>query len=124
MNDYDTPEERAALEDELESLPAEEIDTSKVYPRISVRLSGDDLETIERAANAAGIRLSTFIREAAIAAASEASAVTERRQLEERIGNIRDLLSKLQSDVHNHRYATAVRIPEDEHSQHATRNGN
>lgn len=70
MSEYDTREERAAAEAEFKQLEREDVTVSEnVAAPISVRFRGDELEAVEQAATAAGMKLSTFIRQAALGAA-------------------------------------------------------
>lgn len=68
--DYDTGDERRALEADFDRLPAEASTVGDVSTVVSVRLRGDELAAVEQAANAADMPLSTFIRHAALGAAS------------------------------------------------------
>lgn len=71
MNDYDTRGERADLEAYFDELPAESTATAdEISTVVSVRLRGDELAAVERAAAAAKMPLSTFIRRASLDAAS------------------------------------------------------
>lgn len=71
MSNYETRDERAALEADLDQLPADESSsTGEVSTVISVRLRGDELTAVEQAADAANLPLSTFIRQAALGAAN------------------------------------------------------
>ncbi len=70
MSNYDAADERRALEADLDGLPGEASVVEDLSTVVSVRLRGDELATLERAANAAGMPLSTFIRQAALGAAN------------------------------------------------------
>ncbi len=70
MNDYDTADERAAVAADFDLLPADAGMVEDVSTVVSVRLRGDELAAVERAARAADTPLSTFIRQAALGAAS------------------------------------------------------
>lgn len=70
MSDYGTREQRRALEGDFDRLPAEPGKAADVSTVVSVRLRGDELATVEQAASAAEMPLSTFIRHAALGAAS------------------------------------------------------
>ncbi len=99
MSDYDGAEERRAVEADFELLPAEGSVVEDVSTVVSVRLRGDELAAVERAASAADMPLSTFIRQAALGAASPldvraVSARVEAIQLE-----ARKLVALLRGDV-------------------------
>lgn len=70
MSNYDTRDERAALEADLDQLPTESTAAGDVSTVVSVRLRADELSAVEETARTAGVALSTFIRQAALAAAS------------------------------------------------------
>lgn len=70
MSDYDTGAERRALEADFDLLPAETGVAEDVSTVVSVRLRGDELAAVARAASAAELPLRTFIRRAALGAAS------------------------------------------------------
>lgn len=70
MSDYDSRQERAAVEQEFDELPVEEHTAGEVSTVVSVRLRGDELAAVERAAKTAGTPVSTFIRQAALGAAT------------------------------------------------------
>lgn len=70
MNDYDTVDDRRAVEADSDRLSAEASVVEDVSTVVSVRLRGDELAAVERAARAADMPLSTFIRQAALGAAS------------------------------------------------------
>ena len=81
MTDYETRDDRAALEADFERSPAEQRSpTGEVSTVVSVRLRGDELSIVEQAASAANLPLSTFIRQAALGAAGslDIRAVTAR----------------------------------------------
>lgn len=87
MSDYDTVDERRIVEADFDQLPADDHVVEDVSTVVSVRLRGDELAAVERAARAVGMPLSTFIRQAALGAASPldvraASARAEAIQLE------------------------------------------
>jgi hypothetical protein len=69
MSDYDSRQDREALEGEFDQLPADTGTVEDVSTVVSVRLRADELASLERAASAAGIPLSTFIRQASLGAA-------------------------------------------------------
>lgn len=50
---------------------------------LSVRLNGNDLREIERAATAAGIKLSTYVKHAALTAARDSSRISRAEVLEQ-----------------------------------------
>lgn len=62
MNDYDTAEARAAVEADFDLLAAEAGVAEDVSTVVSVRLRGDELAAVERAARAADTPLSTTSR--------------------------------------------------------------
>lgn len=68
--DYDTRDDRAALEADVDQLPTEITTGGDVSSVVSVRLHADELTAVEEGARSAGMALSTFIRRAALAAAS------------------------------------------------------
>lgn len=70
MNNYGTVRERSAAETDFDLLPAKTSVVEDVSTVVSVRLRGDELAAVERAASAADLPLSTFIRQAALGAAS------------------------------------------------------
>jgi len=70
MNDYDIADVRSAVEADFDQCPADTSVVEDVSTVVSVRLRGDELAAVERAARAAGTPLSTFIRQAALGAAS------------------------------------------------------
>ncbi len=70
MSDYNTRDERAALEADFDELPAESSTASDVSTVVSVRLRGDELAAVEQAASTADMPVSTFIRQAALTAAN------------------------------------------------------
>lgn len=70
MSEYETEADRRNLEAELDELPPERSTTGDVSTVVSVRLRGDELASLEQAARAAGIPVSTFIRQAALGASS------------------------------------------------------
>jgi len=99
MNDYDTAEKRRGVEADLELLPVETSVVEDVSTVVSVRLRGDELAAVERAARAADMPLSTFIRQSALQAASPldvraVSARAEAIQIE-----ARKLVALLHGDV-------------------------
>lgn len=99
MNDYDTAEKRRGVEADLELLPVETSVVEDISTVVSVRLRGDELAAVERAARAADMPLSTFIRQAALQAASPldvraVSARAEAIQIE-----ARKLVALLHGDV-------------------------
>lgn len=66
MTGYEDRAERAAAETDFDSLPAATADVRDVSVVVSIRLHGGELDALERAAQAAGLPLSTFIRQAAL----------------------------------------------------------
>ena len=81
MTNYESRDERAALEAAFDQLPGEQRSSSgEVSTVVSVRLRGDELSVVERAASAANLPLSTFIRQAALGASGslDVRAVTAR----------------------------------------------
>ncbi|MGH3319072.1 MAG: plasmid mobilization protein [Streptosporangiaceae bacterium] len=71
MSDYGTRAERSALEADFDQLPSQRgTSAGEVSTVVSVRLRGDELAAVERAAAEADMPLSTFIRQAALGAAS------------------------------------------------------
>lgn len=76
MNDYETGDERRALEADFDRLPAETTTAEDVSTVVSVRLRGDELAAVEHAANAANMPLSTFIRHAALGSEPHARLMT------------------------------------------------
>lgn len=70
MSAYDTEDDRRALEADFEQLPTENSAAGEVSTVVSVRLRGDELAAVEQAARAVDMPLSTFIRQAALGAAS------------------------------------------------------
>lgn len=81
MTDYETRDQRAALEADFGQLLGEQSSSAgEVSTVVSVRLRGDKLSIVEQAASAANLPLSTFIRRAALSAASslDVRAVTAR----------------------------------------------
>ncbi len=99
MNDYDTRDERSALEADFDQLPGETSPVAEVSTVVSVRLRGDELAAVEQAASAVGMPLSTFIRHAALGAATPldvraASARAEAIQIE-----ARELIALLHGEV-------------------------
>ncbi len=99
MSDYDTRDERAALEADVDHLPVETSTASEVSTVVSVRLRDDELAKVESAAAIAGLPLSTFIRQCALGAANPldlraAGARAEAIQIE-----ARNLVALLRGDV-------------------------
>lgn len=99
MSDYDDGDERRALEADFDRLAGETTTAGDVSTVVSVRLRGDELAAVEQAASAAEMPLSTFIRHAALGAASPldvraASARAEAIQVE-----ARKLLALLHGEV-------------------------
>lgn len=89
VSDYDTVDERRAVEADFDRLPADDSVVEEVSTVVSVRLRGDEFAAVERAARATDMPLSTFIRQAALGAASPldvraASARAEAIQIEAR----------------------------------------
>ncbi len=70
MNDYETEEDRRAAEADFDARPTAAGEAEDVSTVVSVRLRGEELAVVERAAKAAGMPLSTFIRQSALGAAS------------------------------------------------------
>lgn len=96
MTDYDDRNERAALESQFDELPAEDSTSTEVSTVVSVRLRGDELAMVERAAAAAGMPVSTFIRRAALEAASPLDV----RAASARAETIQDEVQKLVALLH------------------------
>ncbi|MGQ0480078.1 MAG: hypothetical protein ACT4O0_03470 [Pseudonocardia sp.] len=69
VSDYESKDDREALEAEFNQLQAETGTVEDVSTVVSVRLRTDELASLERAAGAAGVPLSTFIRQASLGAA-------------------------------------------------------
>lgn len=71
MSEYETRQERAAIEAEFDRLDRERDATSEAVSAVlSVRFRGDELAMVEQAAEDAGMKLSTFIRKAALTTAN------------------------------------------------------
>lgn len=100
MSDYETRDERAALEADLEQLPVDESSSAgEVSTVVSVRLRGDELSAVEQAATAAGLPLSTFIRQAALGAASSVDVRAVSAQVEAIQHEARKLAALLRGDA-------------------------
>lgn len=83
MSEYESREDRSALEADLDQRPASDVSpTGEVSTVVSVRLRGDELSAVEQAAEAANLPLSTFIRQAALGAANslDVRAVSDRAE--------------------------------------------
>lgn len=100
MSEYETRGERAALEAELAELEREDVSTSTkgVSVPVSVRFRGEELETVEQAATAAGMKLSTFIRQAALGAATPVDVRAASGAAEEIQAQVRRLLALLHGE--------------------------
>jgi uncharacterized protein (DUF1778 family) len=97
VTDHETRQQRAALEAEFDQLPrAGATSTGEVSTVISVRLRGEELATVERAAKAADVPLSTFIRQAALGAAGSLDV----RAVSARAEAIQDEARKLVALIH------------------------
>lgn len=100
MSDYETKKQRAELEadfDDLQSVGEAAVgETSTV---ISVRLRGSELATVEQAASVAGVPLSTFIRQAALATASSVDVRALSAQAEAIQDEARKLIALLRGDA-------------------------
>lgn len=100
MTDYETKDERAALEADFEQLPVDMSSSSdEVSTVVSVRLRGDELSVVEQAAAAAGLPLSTFIRQAALGAASSLDVRAVSAQIEAIQNEARKLAALLHGDA-------------------------
>lgn len=100
MTDYEIKDERAALEADFEQLPVEKsTSSSEVSTVVSVRLRGDELSVVEQAANAAGLPLSTFIRQAALGAAGSLDVRAVSAQVEAIQNEARKLAALLHGDA-------------------------
>lgn len=100
MNDYERRSERAALEADFDQLAAEDNTVAdEVSTVVSVRLRGDELEAVERAATAADLPLSTFIRQAALDAASPLDVRAASAQAEAIQAEARKLVALLHGDA-------------------------
>jgi uncharacterized protein (DUF1778 family) len=100
MSNYDSRDDRAALEAEFDQLTAETgtvgDDVSTV---VSVRLRADELASLERAANAAGLPLSTFIRHASLGAANPLDVRAASARAEAIQNEARKLIALLHGEV-------------------------
>lgn len=100
MTDYETTDERATLEVDFEQLPVEKSASSgEMSTVVSVRLRGDELFVVEQAATAAGLPLSTFIRQAALGAASSLDVRAVSAQVEAIQNEARKLAALLPGDA-------------------------
>lgn len=99
MNDYDIVGERAAVEADFDLLPTETSVVEDVSTVVSVRLRGDELAAVEQAARAAEVPLSTFIRRAALGAASPVDVRAVSARVEAIQAEARKLDALLHGDV-------------------------
>lgn len=99
MSDYDTREERAALEADFDQLPDATATVDEVSTVISVRLRGEELAAVERAAAAAKLPLSTFIRQSALNAAAPLDVRAASSQAETVEKEARKLVALLHGDA-------------------------
>lgn len=73
MTDEQAAEHYYRYRDEIEREPGEPVDIKPAHPLslvVSVRLREDEAEQVAAASEAAGMKVSTFIRQAAVAAAT------------------------------------------------------
>lgn len=87
MTDYETRDQRAALE------------AGEVSTVVSVRFRGDELSVVEQVARAANLLLSTFIRQAALGAASSLHVRAVRARVETIQNEARKLTALLRGDA-------------------------
>ncbi len=99
MNDYDTVEARRAVEADFELRPVDPNMVDGVSTVVSVRLRGDELAAVERAAKAADVPLSTFIRQAALGAASPLDVRAASARVETIQAEARKLVALLHGEV-------------------------
>ncbi|MBA2324608.1 MAG: hypothetical protein H0V92_11560 [Pseudonocardiales bacterium] len=99
MSDYLSRDDRAALEAEFDDLPVEAGTAADVSIVISVRLRGDELAAVERAASVAGVPLSTFIRQAALGAANPLDVRAASARAEAIQNEARKLIALLHGEV-------------------------
>ncbi|MGH3446243.1 MAG: plasmid mobilization protein [Nocardioidaceae bacterium] len=100
MTNYETKDERAALEADFERLPVDRSHApGEVSTVVSVRLRGDELSVVEQAATAAGLPLSTFIRQAALGAAGSLDVRAVSAQVEAIQNEARKLAALLRGDA-------------------------
>ena len=99
MNDYETADARAAIETDFDLLPADAGVAEDVSTVVSVRLRVDELAAVERAARASDTPLSTFIRQAALAAASPLDLRAASARVEAIQAEARKLVALLHGEV-------------------------
>ncbi len=99
MNDYDTVEDRRAAEAVFDLRPTEASEPEDVSTVVSVRLRGDELAAVERAAKAADMPLSTFIRQSALGAASPLDVRAASARVEVIQAEARKLVALLHGEV-------------------------
>lgn len=99
MNDYDTVEGRRAAEADFDLRPTEDIEVEDVSTVVSVRLRGDELAAVERAAKAADLPLSTFIRQSALGAATPLDVRAASARVEAIQAEAKKLVALLHGDV-------------------------
>ena len=99
MSDYDSKDDRAALEAEFDHLPVETGRVEDVSTVVSVRLRADELASLEQAANAAGLPLSTFIRHASLCAANPLDVRAASARAEAIQNEARKLIALLHGEV-------------------------
>lgn len=99
MSDYDDGDERRALEADFDRLSGETSTAGDVSTVVSVRLRGDELAAVEQAANAAEMPLSTFIRHAALGAASPLDVRAASARAEAIQAEARKLIALLHGEV-------------------------
>ena len=97
MTDYETRDDRAAVEADFVWLPRDQSSpTGEVSAVVSVRLRGDELSVVEQAASAANLPLSTFMGQAALGSAGSLDV----RAVTARVGAIQDEARKLAALLH------------------------
>lgn len=99
MSDYDSKDDRAALEAEFDQLPAETGTFEDVSTVVSVRLRADELASLEQAADAAGLPLSTFIRHASLGVANPLDVRAASARAEAIQNEARKLIALLHGEV-------------------------
>lgn len=99
MSAYETEDERRDLEAGFDRLPAESGTVEDISTVVSVRLRSDELAAVEQAARVAGMPLSTFIRRAALAAASPLDVRAASARAEAIQGEASKLVALLRGEV-------------------------
>ncbi len=99
MTDYGTADERRAVEADVDLRPADVSAVEDISTVVSVRLRGDELAAVERAAKAADMPLSTFIRQAALGAASPLDVRAASARVEAIQAEARKLVALLHGEV-------------------------